>query len=314
MNDRDSAPTIAVVVPTYRRPDFLSACLQALDAQVRPADEVLAVIRPDDHESMAIAEEHADAVRIVPVHEPGLVAALTAGARATTADIVAFTDDDAEPRPEWTARLIEAFSAAEVGAVGGRDIVVGDTPLPDAVVGRVGRWGKVVGNHSRGTGGPREVDVLKGVNMAYRREALAMPVGYAGRSTQAHSEVAMGLWARRQGWKIVYDPSITVCHHEAPRNAATARERWRSDASRQAAFNLVAGMLAARPELFWRRAVYGLLVGDRGTPGVARAAWSLVQRRPHEARALWPSLAGQVAALRATRRGDEVHLEPIRSD
>ncbi len=311
MSARNETSTIAVVVPTYRRPDYLSQCLRALAAQVRPADELLVVVRPDDHESMAVARSQADVVRIVLVHEPGLVAALTAGARAATADIVAFTDDDAEPRMQWTRRLLEAFDTPEVGAVGGRDIVDGDAPLPRAVVGRVGRWGKVVGNHSRGTGGPRSVDVLKGVNMAYRREALALPVGYVGTSTQAHSEVAMGLWARGQGWRILYDPSITVRHHEAPRNAATARERWQSDAGRQAAYNLVAGMLAARPELFWRRALYGLFVGDRGTPGFARAALSLVQGRPHEARALWPSLAGQLAALRATRRGDGVVIEPI---
>jgi hypothetical protein len=42
-------------------------------------------------------------------------------------------------------------------------------------VGRVGRWGKLVGNHHLGTGSARSVMVLKAVNMAFRREALAVP-------------------------------------------------------------------------------------------------------------------------------------------
>lgn len=311
MSDRSVPSTIGVVVPSYRRPAYLARCLQALVSQRRPADELLVVLRSEDQESSAVVRRCAPSARIVPVHEPGLLAALEAGATATTAAVVAFTDDDAEPPPEWTSRLLEWFADPRIGGVGGRDVVDGDDPVDGAVVGRVGRWGKVVGNHSRGTGDPRPVDILKGVNMAYRREALAIPRGYAGSSTQAHSEVAMGLWARSRGWQLVYDPSLTVRHHEAPRLAVTSRERWSRDASSEAAYNLVVGLLAVRPELFWRRALYGLVVGDRGTPGIARAAWSMIQRRPHEARAVRHSVAGQVAALRAVRRGGGAVVTPI---
>lgn len=303
---------IGVVVPTYRRPDHLRSCLGALLAQERIPEEVLAVVRPDDAASRAVIATFSSPVREVLVHEPGLLAALTAGATASTTSIVAFTDDDAEPGPAWVGQLLEAFDDdAAVGGVGGRDVIAGEEADADLVVGRVTRWGKLVGNHSRGAGAARSVDVLKGVNMAYRREVLALPLGYRGTSTQAHTEVAMGLWARAQGWTLRYDPAIAVVHHEAARSASVGRERWRPDAASQTAHNLVAGMLAAQPERFWPRALYGLAVGDRGTPGAVRALASLAQRRPWEARALLPSLRGQLDALVAARRGRGVTMRPL---
>lgn len=303
-------PSIAVVVPTYRRPDHLVRCLEALVAQEHQPDEVLAVARPDDLESQRVIARFSHPVRLVLVHEPGLLAAMTAGALASNGDIVAFTDDDAEPDRTWTLRLLTRFEDPAVGGVGGRDVIDGVDPA-DVTVGRITRWGKLIGNHNRGRGSCRRVDVLKGVNMAYRRQALALPVGYRGQSAQPHTEVAIGLWARARGWHLLYDPSITVVHHEAARTGSVSRERWKHDAAEQAAYNLVAGMLVAQPELFWRRAAYGVLVGDRGTPGLVRAALSLAQRRPWEARAVAPSLRGQLAALRDVRRASGVTIRPL---
>lgn len=308
---RAMTTSIAVVVPTYRRPELLRQCLTALVGQDRAPDEVIAVARPDDVASREVAASFAPEVQTVAVHEPGFLAALTAGARATTADVVAFTDDDAEPMAPWCAQLLDAYRSSSVGGVGGRDLIAGEVADEDLVVGRVTSWGKLIGNHSRGAGAAREVDVLKGVNMSFRREALALPTGYRGSSTQAHTEVAIGLWARSRGWRVVYDPSFAVVHHEAPRVASVSRERWRPDATSEAAYNLVAGMLAAQPERALRRGVYGLAVGDRGTPGVARAAASLLRGRRLEAAALPASLRGQAQALLDARRGRGASLHPV---
>ena len=46
---------------------------------------------------------------------------LNVGIGATIESIVAITDDDAEPRPDWLARLIGHFAVKSVGGVGGRD-------------------------------------------------------------------------------------------------------------------------------------------------------------------------------------------------
>ena len=111
------------------------------------------------------------------MRRPGQVAALNAGLAAVEEDVVAITDDDSVPRPDWLARIAARFEREPaVGAVGGRDWVRhGGEPVH-------GRGGASSGA-SRGTGassrfhhlgvGPaRDVEFLKGANMAYRRTAL----------------------------------------------------------------------------------------------------------------------------------------------
>lgn len=303
--------SIGVVVPSYRRPEHLRGCLAALLAQQRAPNEVLVVARPDDAASLRVIGEFPAPVRLVVVEQPGLLAAMTAGAIASTTAIVAFTDDDAEPPPAWVRQLLEAFEDPAVGGVGGRDLIAGDEGAAALVVGRVTSWGRLIGNHNRACGPARAVDVLKGVNMAYRREALALPSGYRGTSTHAHTEVAMGLWARSRGWILRYDPAIVVIHHEATRSHGLGRERWRPDAASEVAYNLVAGMLAAQPERFLRRCLYGVLIGDRGTPGFARGVASMFAGHWQEALAVLYSLRGQTAALVHTARGTGVTMRRL---
>jgi glycosyltransferase involved in cell wall biosynthesis/GT2 family glycosyltransferase len=304
---------LSVVVPTYRRPDRLRACLRGLAAQVRPADEVVVVRRRDDEESRAVLAGRAGAVREVLVVEPGLAAALYAGLRAAEGPVIAVTDDDAVPRPDWLARIEAHFADPRLGVLGGRD-QLGTAPVhaPSTVdVGRIGRWGRLVGNHHRGTGPVRDVDVVKGVNFAVRRAAAAVPVGLRGTGAQPHSEVALCRWAAVRGWRIAYDPALVVDHFAAARPAGDRRTARRPADVSAEAYNLVAALLSERGELLARRAVYGLLVGDRAVPGLLRAGYGLVRRDAGPVRALLPSLAGQLAALRDQIRGRPLAIAPV---
>jgi glycosyltransferase involved in cell wall biosynthesis/GT2 family glycosyltransferase len=297
---------VSVVVPSYRRPDQLRACLSGLAVQTRPADEVLVVRRRDDAATRSVL---ADGVRDVVVDEPGLAAAMLAGLRAATGDVVALTDDDAVPRPDWVARIAAHFADPGLGVLGGRDALPGDEGPGTLDVGRVGRWGRVVGNHHLGRGTVRDVDVVKGANLAVRRGAAAVPVGLRGTGAQPHTEVALCGWAAARGWRIAYDPDLVVDHYPARRPAGDRRERRRPADVADEAYNLVAALLSGRPELAWRRAAYGLLVGDRSVPGLLRAAYALARADREPALALWPSLAGQAAALRDHARGRRLALE-----
>jgi hypothetical protein len=173
--------------------------------------------------------------------------------------------------------LLRHFEDADVGAVGGRDWIHHGHASAEAAtddVGRLSTWGKLIGNHHRGAGPPRDVSVLKGVNMAFRREALVLPLDIHGGGAQVHSEVAACLWARGHGWRVVYDPAIVVDHYCGARVDCDQREHESREAVRARAFNLVAGILLGRPDLLWRRALFGLLIGQREVPGLVRAAAS----------------------------------------
>jgi glycosyltransferase involved in cell wall biosynthesis/GT2 family glycosyltransferase len=297
---------VSVVIPSYRRPDDLTRCLAGLARQSLAPVETIVVRRTGDRATEAVIRGRLPAVVDVVVDEPGVLAAMGAGVAAAQADIVAFIDDDAVARADWLRRLTRHFDHDSVGGVGGRDVIcrAGRPESTTLDVGRITAWGKLVGNHHRGGGAPREVMVLKAAGMAFRRAALALPRGLRGQGAQAHFEVGLSLSARRRGWRLIYDPTAVVDHYVAPRFDADRRERPDPVAVQNAAYNLVTCLLTEAPDLFWRRAAYGLLIGDRGMPGLLRAAVALIRDEPDVMRDLRPSLAGQAAALQraAARR------------
>jgi GT2 family glycosyltransferase len=295
-----SSADVSIVVPTYRRPEQLRLCLEGLVQQRIPARDVVVVRRAADEETASVLRAWEGEVTEVTVTGAGVVTAMAAGVRATAGEIVAFTDDDAVPRPDWIARICSHFGDPLVGGVGGRDVIhPPDRRATDRKydVGQISAWGKVTGNHHLGVGSAREVMVLKGTNMAFRRAALALPRGLRGSGAEVHHEVAICLWARKRGWRLIYDPELVVDHFPGPRFDADRRGRPDELAMRDASYNLVASLLALEPRLFLRRASYGLLVGDAGSPGLARASLAVVRGERAVLRRLVPSLAGQSRAL-----------------
>ncbi|MGF6722900.1 glycosyltransferase involved in cell wall biosynthesis [Paraburkholderia sp. GAS41] len=280
----NGAPRLSVIVPTYRRPADLARCLAALEAQLRPADEVIVVARPDDAATHALLHERlrgagSDALRVAPVGQPGVVAAYNCGLDNAQGDIVCFTDDDAAPHPDWTQRLIDGFAQhRDAGGIGGRDIVHEKGTILAGARERVGlvQWyGRPIGNHHIGCGEPRPVQVLKGVNMAFRREAvegLRFDERLRGTGAQVHCEMQFSLDVVKRGWALIYDPSILVEHYPAPRGDEDQRFIFNHAAFYNASFNL---RLIMRDHLSLPGrcafVVYATLIGTRADPGLARA-------------------------------------------
>lgn len=263
--------------------------------------------RADDEAARLVLSQHANhLLNVVSVSEGGVLAAMRAGIGRATGDVIAFTDDDAVPRGDWLEKISRLLEDRFVGAVGGRDVVhpAGDDQSPPTVkVGRITPWGRVIGNHHLGTGPPRDVMVLKAVNMAFRTEAVRLPSSLRGAGAQAHFEVAMCLWAYRRGWRLLYDPALVVDHYVGPRFDADHRQSPDRVAVRNAAYNLVFCLLGLLPSLYWRRATYGLLVGDRAAPGLTRAIIGALTGEWTILRNLIPSLDGQLQALFDIARG-----------
>jgi GT2 family glycosyltransferase len=309
---------VSVVIPTYQRPDRVRRGLAALWSQQRAPDEVCVVARPDDADARAVVEQAAAEgrpVRIVDVDRPGLVAALNAGLAVVTGDIVAFTDDDTEPHPDWLHRIVATLATdAGVVAVGGRDWVRYDGELIDGAARRVGTvtwYGRTIGNHHIGVGQARRVDVLKGANMAFRTAALR-EVGFDRRllavGTEHHSELMTCLTLRARGWEIVYDPAIGVDHHPAPR-AEGRRHLVDREIVRTAIHNETLALIEYLP--LWRQAAYfawALGIGSVAAPGIGQLARALARRRNWQGGIALAALQGRAAAF-ATRRRTRAGVE-----
>lgn len=301
---------MVVIVPSYGRPDHLRKCLTGLADQIEAPDAVVVVARESDVMTLDLVARMTsglEGLRVTTVAEPGVIAAMRTGIEVSGESIIAFIDDDAIPSPSWLKRMHHHFLAADVGGVGGRDIIEGS--IADSTdVGRVSSWGRLIGRHDRGTGPSREVDVLKGVNMAFRREALALPMNLRGPGAQVHWEVATCQWSRERGWRLIYDPMLTVEHSLAPRPDDHRRVQPSGEAVRNTAFNYELSLLGNRPGLGTRRLLHGILVGDREAPGILRAIVALGEGELGVARGLWPAVAGRIAALRMTRRPGALNM------
>lgn len=298
---RSETLTVAVVVPTYRRPEQLRACLRALASQTRTPDELIVVHRPEDRASSDVVRGF-PAARPVLVHEPGVIQAMEAGTLETTSEVVAFTDDDAVSAPDWVQNIVEPFADEVIGAVGGRDRVwkagVIEQTVEDRTVGVVTRWGGHIGNHHLGRGAGRETDIVKGVNMAWRRSALAFPVGLAGQGAQPHYEIALAAWARARGFRLRYDPRIVVDHYPGERFDEDGRDHRTAGAISDEAYNLSLATMAWAHTTRWRVTLRGLLVGEASTPGLVR--WVAGRfRLASPVTGLAPALAGRLRAGRA---------------
>ena len=306
-----SGRTISVIVPSWRRPAELDRCLRALAAQrVRPADVVVGA-RTGDDETFTVAEtvRAGSGLNVIAVatDEPGVVAAMTAALSYCRGDIIALTDDDAEPRTDWTERLLATFENASVGGVGGRDWQ--PTERGDrSEVGRLQWCGRLIGNHHLGSGAARPVDVLKGVNLALRApllRAAGFDARLRGAGAQMFWEVALCLPIRRAGWTLIYDPANAVEHHIAARHDADQRHRGVFAAGPQvdAVHNETLAILEHLGGL--RRVAFlawAMLVGTRIEPGLLQVP-RLLLSGDGIAFAKWrATLSGRLAGLSTWRR------------
>jgi GT2 family glycosyltransferase len=99
---------VSVVVPTCGRPGLLQRCLAALESQSLPRE---------DYEIIVVDDSRL---------RSGPAAARNRGWVQAKAPIVAFTDDDTEPDPDWLTEGLAAFTG-DVDAVSGRIVM----PIPD---------------------------------------------------------------------------------------------------------------------------------------------------------------------------------------
>ncbi|MFM7440590.1 MAG: glycosyltransferase family 2 protein [Snowella sp.] len=269
---------ITVIVPTYRRPKDLSRCLEALKKQTRPADEIVVVVRDTDQQTWDFLKLFNQ--EFLPLHTetvitPGMIAALNVGLDAATGDIISFTDDDAAPHTDWLERIEAHFLSDErLGGLGGRDWVYFGTELykaePKEEVGRIQWFGRVIGNHHLGSGKVREVDILKGVNMSFRRTAIANK--YFDRRmrgiTVIHSEIEFCLALKKAGWKLIYDPMLAVDHYRGERFDEDKRDQFSAIAMTNIVHNKTLALLEHLSPT--RRAIFllwSVLIGTRSEPG-----------------------------------------------
>ena len=214
--------TVSVVIVTWLRPDYVRACLAHLALQQPLPDEVVVVDASPDTRTAQMVAPYSWARRIpFPGGAGHMTTARNVGLREVSGDLVAFLDDDANPRAGWLAGLRDAFADTAVGAVAGRTCngVPGEDAAGREPIGRVLPNGELTANFAAAPAAPVEVEHGIGANMAFRREILTHLGGFRDDfcgvgGVREDTDVFLRL--RALGYRAIFAPAACVDHVGAP--------------------------------------------------------------------------------------------------
>jgi glycosyltransferase involved in cell wall biosynthesis len=260
-------PRISVVVCTYNGEGTIGETLAGISKLNYPDYEVIVVNDGSTDATLEIARGFN--VRLINTENRGLSAARNTGMDAATGDIIAYTDDDAYPDPDWLTFLATALVRSDCAAIGGPNI----SPYNDNEI------AKCVAN---APGGPLHVllddelaEHIPGCNMAYWRERLVAINGFDPQFRVAGDDVDVCWRIQAQGWTLGFCAAAVVWHHRRPSIRAYVKQQ-RGYAHAEAM------LLAKWPDkynisghLSWQGRIYGrgLLQGLFRTQRVYHGIW-----------------------------------------
>lgn len=254
---------ISVVVCTYNRAESLRTTLESLARMEVPADlswELIVVDNNSTDNSHAVVEEFArtSGLRVNYVFEPrrGKSYALNTAIRTTKGSIVAFLDDDVLPEAGWLTKVWTEFSVdEELAVLSGRVELANPLDLPLTIVTNPDR--KVTISYMGMAG------LIIGCSAAVRRSVLAAVGDYdillgPGSKFRAAEDLDYLYRISKQGFKMLYAPSIVVLHNHGRRTAKAERSLRR-------AYNIGAGAVYGKHfvsgDVFAAKLMYWVLYG-----------------------------------------------------
>lgn len=301
----------SVIIPTYKRAEDLKRCLEALSKQTVLPDEVIVVVRNTDKETIDFLRNSIilnSSIKVATISKSGVVAALNEGLSISKGDIIAFLDDDAAPKQGWLMRLKQNYLLdTNIGGIGGKDLIYEDGVLISnsnkEIVGKVQWFGRVIGNHHLGYGDIREVDVLKGVNMSFRRAAIShhkFDSNLLGTGAQVGNELALCLTIKKDGWKLVYDPNLLVDHYPAIRHDEDKRDSYNKVSFYNSVFNDTY-IICSEFNSFIKISVFfvwSVLIGTRDKVGLVQWLRLILTNNKYASKRFLTCLNGRVDGLR----------------
>jgi glycosyltransferase involved in cell wall biosynthesis len=261
---------VSVVIATYNRDRLLEGTLNALAAQEVPGSLPWEVIVVDNNSSDTTAQVVAAFSKITAtpvryVFEPwqGVSRARNRGIQKARGSIIAFTDDDVLPAPDWIAQISAAIDRWGADGVGGRILPRWEVLPP--------RW-LTENRHLLNCLAIMDVEqsrVLRypldtqpkvwGSNMAFRREVFERVGGFdprrgaVGKRLFRGEETDLINRALESGLTIAYDAALTVFHRIGPDRMRKAyfRRLTFDDAEGEARVTPVAGGRALLGAPLW---------------------------------------------------------------
>jgi GT2 family glycosyltransferase len=206
------APRVSVVVCSYNGAATLEQCLRSLEALDYPDYEVILVDDGSTDDTAAIAGRF-PSVRYIQQPNLGLSAARNTGLAAATGSIIAYTDSDCFPEPDWLSKLVHQLQCTNAAAVGGPNLSPDDGWLAACIGASPGQPIHVLESD-------QIAEHVPGCNMAFHREALEAINGFNATYRKAGDDVDVCWRLQQAGMWITFAPGACVWHHrrQSPRS------------------------------------------------------------------------------------------------
>lgn len=204
-------PRIAVVIPTYERPEPLGRCLAALAAQTLPREEFQVVVVDDgsayDPESVVGSFREDLRLDLLRQDHRGPGAARNRGVEAAEAGLIAFTDDDCEPRPDWLEAMRSRLTGEREPCLVGGSIVNLLTDNPFAC----GTQMVLDMVYEHYNADPDDARFFASMNLGVRKAALIDCGGFSESFRTAEDRELCDRW-RHAGHRLVFEPRAQIGH------------------------------------------------------------------------------------------------------
>lgn len=218
---------VSVLIPTWKRLEKFSKAIESILNQEEKADQIIVACRDIDRDSQELVKTYLSKgpIELVIVDKAGVIAAENKAMSLAVGDIICFLDDDAIAPPHWIKLIKQHFqNSPQIAAIGGPDFILhhhlninGETYRKTVEqVGHITWFGKIIGNHHQLTQEMIEVDILKGVNMAFRKE-FVRPLDTVLQSEHhlgngSHWELDLCFHVKKSGGKLFFDPKLDLIH------------------------------------------------------------------------------------------------------
>jgi len=199
-------PRVSIVVSTYNRAGHLERLIGALEVQTLPLEQFEVIVvdngSTDTTQDMLARQSSSSPLNLTVIRSErnlGPAGGRNLGWRAAAASVVAFTDDDCLPQPNWLSAGLEALD-------GRARVVVGRTcPNPSQLARAARPFSSSVDVNC--------VRFFETCNVFYRLEDLVKAGGFDERFHQPSGEdTDLGLKVCSFGTEAIFVPSALVYH------------------------------------------------------------------------------------------------------
>jgi GT2 family glycosyltransferase len=267
-------PGVSVVVTVRNEAERLPFLLAALEAQTldRSQFEVIVVDDGSTDETATIARQSATRVIEAGAHV-GLPRGRNIGVRAARATIIAFTDGDCVPAPDWLETGLAQIENLDADILAGAITVPVDREPTVASLVDVATFFDQEAFAARGFGA--------GANLWIRRKVFETHGMFDERLGMYGDEEELCQRATRDGARLVFAPEVHVAHSARRRVRDIARKGFLLGFCLAAHRDHTTGPLASHPKIFLQpraylpgRRIYGL---ERVTTQYRPSRWELMR-------------------------------------